>query len=114
MHFCLYFLKEFKYEEKVLDYIEKIISLYRYICKNEYRFFAEDENGILLYKKLLDDINFLYNISSSIENFIEKGKENNIKYKEPENKEELKIEINNLILEINNNSDDDISYQMMN
>lgn len=114
MHFCLYFLKEFKYEEKVLDYIEKIINLFRYICENEFRLYAEDENGILLYKKIIDDINSLYHISSSIENFIEKGKENIVNYKEPENKEKLKIEINNLILEINNNSENNISYQIMN
>ena len=114
MHFCLYFLKEFKYEEKVLDYIEKIIYLFRYICKNEFRLYAEDENGILLYKKFIDDINSLYNISSSIENFIEKGKENIVNYKEPENKEKLKIEINNLMLEIDDYSEHNISYQMMN
>jgi len=114
MHFCLYFLKEFIYEEKVLDYIKKIIYLFNFICKNEFRLFAEDENGIILYKKFLDDVYYLYNIASSIENFIEKGKENNVKYKEPENIEELKIEINNLILEINNNSDNDNSYQLIN
>ena len=42
----------------------------------------------------------LYKISNSIENFIEQGKKLNLQYKEPDNKENLKNEINNLIIDI--------------
>jgi hypothetical protein len=100
MHFCLFFLKDFKNEKNVLEYIEKIIYLFHFIINNEFRLFAEDEKGINLYNKFLDDVNYLYKISNSIENFIEQGKKLNLQYKEPDNKENLKNEINNLIIDI--------------